>query len=37
VRRIKDGIEPNKPDRGTFYVKGPHETKGYTDYPFADQ
>ncbi|KPV77739.1 uncharacterized protein RHOBADRAFT_31282 [Rhodotorula graminis WP1] len=36
VRRIKDGIELNKPDRDTFYVKGPNETKGYTDYPFAE-
>lgn len=36
VRRVKDGIELNKPDRDTFYVKGPEHTEGYTDYPFAE-
>ncbi|GAA6003058.1 hypothetical protein JCM10207_001966 [Rhodosporidiobolus poonsookiae] len=36
VRRLKEGIPLTPYDRSTFYLYGPHETHGYTDYPFAD-
>lgn len=33
-RRIREGIELNKYNRDTFYLKG-YQPTGYTDYPFA--
>ncbi|WP_297007686.1 alkene reductase [uncultured Corynebacterium sp.] len=32
VRRWREGLDLNVPDKSTFYVGGEH---GYTDYPFA--
>ncbi|GAA6058906.1 hypothetical protein JCM10212_002858 [Sporobolomyces blumeae] len=33
VERVKQGVEFAKYDRDTFYLKGPENTRGYTDYP----
>lgn len=35
VERIKQGVELAPYNRDTFYLLGPKETKGYTDYPKA--
>lgn len=32
VRRVREGLEPNRPNRDTFYTQDP--VVGYTDYPF---
>ncbi|GAA5923995.1 hypothetical protein JCM3775_005568 [Rhodotorula graminis] len=36
-RRVRDGIPLTPYNRDTFYLKGPTQTKGYTDYPTADE
>lgn len=37
VKRIKHGIEFEPYNRDTFYLLGPEQTKGYTDYKNADE
>ncbi|GAA5872952.1 hypothetical protein JCM8547_003273 [Rhodosporidiobolus lusitaniae] len=37
VHRLKNHIPLTPYDRDTFYLVGPHETRGYIDYPFADK
>ncbi|KAK4051445.1 hypothetical protein OIV83_002929 [Microbotryomycetes sp. JL201] len=37
VKRIKEDLPLNSYDRDTFYTQGPHETKGYIDYPFYEE
>ncbi|BGP16888.1 hypothetical protein JCM10213_007333 [Rhodosporidiobolus nylandii] len=37
VHRLKNNITLTPYDRNTFYLIGPHETRGYIDYPFADE
>ncbi|GAA5896435.1 hypothetical protein JCM6882_001012 [Rhodosporidiobolus microsporus] len=37
VERLRQNIPLTKYDRDTFYLIGPHETRGYTDYPFATE
>ncbi|GAA5832881.1 hypothetical protein JCM5353_003739 [Sporobolomyces roseus] len=35
VERIKQGVDFTEYNRDTFYLKGPEQTRGYTDYPVA--
>lgn len=37
VKRIRHNVPLTPYDRSTFYLLGPKETKGYTDYPNAPE